>query len=100
VLKLRTDDARKVPVASTQKLIERDAMTISSAALSPFGITADKAPDFKTENPPIRAAITIRAVPNRFAVRVVSVDNSRLRTLDFGEASLVCDAVSLITLAA
>ena len=94
---MRTDDARRVPVASTQKLIERDAMTISSTAVPVFGSTAEKAPDLKTENPAIRAAKTIRAMPNRLAVRVVSLDRSPGGTPAFVAVSLVCWVVSLIT---
>ena len=81
---MRTDDALRVPVASTQKLIERGAMTISSAAAPLFGSTAEKAPDLKKENPAIRAARMIRAIAVRFAALVVSLDRSLPRSLVCG----------------
>ena len=86
---MRTEDARRMPVASTQKLIERGAITISSAAAPLFGSTAEKAPDLKNENPAIRAARTIKAIAVRFAALVVSLDRSLPRSLASGVVSLI-----------
>ena len=86
---MRTDDARSVPVASTQKLIERGAITTSSTDAFVFGRTAEKAPALKNDTPIKRETRTIKARPIRFVVLVVSLDRSFPGRLVSGSASLI-----------
>ena len=82
---MRTDDARRVPVASTQKFIERGATTSSSTPELLFGRTDENAFDFKKENPAIRTRSPMRANAVRFTTLFENL-RLRLRDSDVGGA--------------
>ena len=98
---MRTDEARSVPVALTQKLMERGAITSSSTAALLPGRTEEKAPDFKSDNPPIRTNSPISANEVRFMALLESFG------LGFGDSAAdggvavcsgkLCGVVSLIS---